>query len=377
MHISKTSAKQIVNEISKLVKQNINLMDEKGCIIASCDKDRIGQFHEGAFKIITEKLDEYYITDELATETARKGLNLPLELDGEIVGVVGITGSYDEVINSGRLIKKMTEILLMEKRTSYHQLMDKRVRNAFLEEWLINSGYVNYRELEERGHALNIDINRPRRVIIASVEELDKYKETQEGQSKISKFENAIDAYLNKIEAAIHFRNASRQIILVDRMPIEQMVDFSNRMAKYVVDKVGFRLNIGIDGGDRDLHYAFLQAHRAWKSASDERQAIVCYENMSLELVLSCVPTERKNEYIGKIFKGCSHDEIKEYITMRNLYFNTEGSIKKTSELMYVHKNTLQYRINKLKEISGYDVRKPGESAALYIAMRIALDLDY
>ena len=199
MHISKTSAKQIVNEISKLVKQNINLMDEKGCIIASCDKDRIGQFHEGAFKIITEKLDEYYITDELATETARKGLNLPLELDGEIVGVVGITGSYDEVINSGRLIKKMTEILLMEKRTSYHQLMDKRVRNAFLEEWLINSGYVNYRELEERGHALNIDINRPRRVIIASVEELDKYKETQEGQSKISKFENAIDAYLNKI----------------------------------------------------------------------------------------------------------------------------------------------------------------------------------
>ena len=277
MHISKTSAKQIVNEISKLVKQNINLMDEKGCIIASCDKDRIGQFHEGAFKIITEKLDEYYITDELATETARKGLNLPLELDGEIVGVVGITGSYDEVINSGRLIKKMTEILLMEKRTSYHQLMDKRVRNAFLEEWLINSGYVNYRELEERGHALNIDINRPRRVIIASVEELDKYKETQEGQSKISKFENAIDAYLNKIEAAIHFRNASRQIILVDRMPREQMVDFSNRMAKYVVDKVGFRLNIGIDGGDRDLHYAFLQAHRAWKSASDERQAIVCY----------------------------------------------------------------------------------------------------
>ena len=67
MHISKTSAKQIVNEISKLVKQNINLMDETGCIIASCDKDRIGQFHEGAYKIITEKLDEYYITDECPT----------------------------------------------------------------------------------------------------------------------------------------------------------------------------------------------------------------------------------------------------------------------------------------------------------------------
>lgn len=185
MHISKVSAKNIVDEISKLVKQNVNLMNERGIIIASCDKERIGQFHEGAYKIITEKLEEYYISDEVATDTARTGLNLPLELDGEIVGVVGITGSYDEVINQGRLLKKMTEILLQERRNTYNQLMDKRIKNALMEEWLIRSGYVNYKELEERGNAINIDINRPRRIIIASVEELDSYKETQEGQSKI------------------------------------------------------------------------------------------------------------------------------------------------------------------------------------------------
>ena len=38
MHISKNAAMQIVDEISQLVKQNINLMDETGHIIASCDK---------------------------------------------------------------------------------------------------------------------------------------------------------------------------------------------------------------------------------------------------------------------------------------------------------------------------------------------------
>ncbi len=48
MHISKNSATQIVNEISRLVKQNINLMDETGYIIASGDKSRIGSFHYGA-----------------------------------------------------------------------------------------------------------------------------------------------------------------------------------------------------------------------------------------------------------------------------------------------------------------------------------------
>ena len=57
MHISKNSATQIVEEISKLVKQNINLMDETGHIIASRDKSRIGDFHYGAYKIISENLE--------------------------------------------------------------------------------------------------------------------------------------------------------------------------------------------------------------------------------------------------------------------------------------------------------------------------------
>lgn len=376
MHISKTSAKNIVDEISKLVKQNINLMNEKGIIIASCDKERIGQFHEGAYKVITEKLDEYYISDEIATETARTGLNLPLELDGEIVGVVGITGSYDEVINQGRLLKKMTEILLLERRNTYHQLMDKRVKNALMEEWLIRSGYVNYKELEERGNAINIDINRPRRIIIASVDELDSYKETQEGQSKIQKMENCIDVFLKRYEGAIHFRNALRQVVLVDRMPTQQLEKIAEQMADYVYDKEKMGLNIGIDGADTDMHEAYLQAHRAWRTASDENYPIVCYENLNLELLLSCVPADTKQEYIDKVFKDCSEEEIKEYIALLNIFFKAEGSIQKMADMMYVHKNTIQYRLARLKEITGYDVRKPSESTALYIAMRVAYDLD-
>ena len=376
MHISKASAKNIVDEISKLVKQNVNLMNERGIIIASCDKDRIGQFHEGAYKVITEKLDEYYIDDNRQTETARKGLNLPLELDGEIVGVVGITGSYDEVINQGRLLKKMTEILLSEQRRSYHQLMDKRIKNAFMEEWLIRTGYVNDKELEERGSALKIDINRPRRIMIASVDELDVYKETQEGQSKIQKMENRIDEFLKRKEDAIHFRNAMRQVMLVDRTATPDMIKLAKEIENYVYDKEKMHLNIGIDGGDCNMHHAYLQAHRAWRTASDEKEQVVCYENLNLELLLGCVPTETKEEFMEKIFKGCSREERSDYIALLNLYFKSEGSIQKTADAMFIHKNTLQYRLNKLKELTGYDVRKPGESASLYIAMRVAYDLD-
>ncbi len=279
MHISKNSATQIVEEISKLVKQNINLMDETGHIIASRDKSRIGDFHYGAYKIISENLEEYYIDEDDLSKGIKKGINLPLELDGGIVGVIGMTGGYEEVITSGKLLKKMTEILLMESRANYRQLMNKRVRNAFYEEWLINGGYKNA-DLEDRGMALGIDINKPRRVFIASIDELDNLKDSQQGQSQIAKFENDVDAFLKRNNYKMHFRNASRQIIIIDNMDTENVVKFAGELAGYVWEKDKFELNIGIDSAQSyDMHEAYVEAHRAWTAAAEKHEQIICYED--------------------------------------------------------------------------------------------------
>ena len=64
--------------------------------------------------MIGEHLDELIIQSDDEYEGTRKGINLPILLDGEIAGVVGITGERDEVVKYGQIIKKMTEILLIE-----------------------------------------------------------------------------------------------------------------------------------------------------------------------------------------------------------------------------------------------------------------------
>ena len=109
--LSTQSAQRIVAEIGGIVGQNINMMDAQGYIIASTDPARIGFLHEGARQIIEERLPELYIRAEEATATARTGLNLPITHRGDIVGVIGITGEYGQVIGYGQVVKKMTEIL--------------------------------------------------------------------------------------------------------------------------------------------------------------------------------------------------------------------------------------------------------------------------
>ena len=125
MQLSRRSAQQIVEQIGKLVRQNINLMDESGHIIASTDPKRIGSFHQGAYRIISERLPELYITPEMETPSVRQGINLPLEVKGKVVGVIGITGGYQEVFSYGQIVKKMTEILIAEGEAEYMRILSE------------------------------------------------------------------------------------------------------------------------------------------------------------------------------------------------------------------------------------------------------------
>lgn len=376
MQISKNAAKQIVNEIAKLVHQNINLMDETGHIIASCDINRIGKFHEGAYKIITEQLTEYYISEDMETETVRKGLNLPLELDGKIVGVVGITGDYDEVINSGKLIKKMTEILINEKRNTDKQLINKRVRNSFLEQWVILNEFSDEKDLEEKGKKLGIDIYKPRRIVMLSISDLDNYKDSTKGQSKIADIENSLSAFLDERIGNIFFRNLSRQIILLNSRSTKDVVKYCRQLSEYIYKRHKLTLTIGIDAVGHNIHQSYLQAQKAWKSAEDNGTEIVAYEDLDLEIIINELSKDRKIEYIKKIFHQMEPSEIREYLSMLQLYYKYDGSLADVSDAMFIHKNTLQYRISKLKKETGYDVRNIKESAALYMALMIAKDLE-
>ena len=178
MKISRNSAQQIVEEIGDLVKQNINLMDETGHIIASNDPTRIGKFHPGVYDVLTGHLTELYITKEWeeSDSRVRRGINLPIEVEGQLEGVIGITGLYHEVIQYGQIVKKMAEILIKERTAMDEQRLDQRIRTRFLEEWIIGNGLANLQSLSERGLSLGIDIRVPRRCVVVSPAHLESYQ---------------------------------------------------------------------------------------------------------------------------------------------------------------------------------------------------------
>ncbi len=376
MQLSRHSAQQIVADIGKLVNQNINLMDESGHIIASTDPSRIGNFHQGAYRIISEHMPELYITPDMETASVRKGINLPIELEGNVVGVIGITGGYDEVFIYGQIVKKMAEILIAEGWEQEQKRLDSRVLTRFLEEWVMGAGLTNPQTLSDRGFALGIDIRIPRRVIVVSIRDVTAAAASLEGQKLIEQVEETVNACAQTWYGVVTFRNAARQILLLPKHSDEKVERLAQEIIDTVRDKHGVSILLGMDGHASDIHTAYLQANRAWRIAAHKKRGIIHYDDLGTELILDDIHAEKKADFLRRVFPGKTIGEIRETVTLLDAYFSAEGSLHETAELLFIHKNTLQYRLRRLAEESGFDVRKPSQASTLYLAMMFFQDLD-
>lgn len=376
MKLSRTSAQQIVEEIGKLVHQNINLMDETGHIIASNDPSRIGKFHPGSYEVLTNHLSELYITREreLADDRVRQGINLPIEVDGQLEGVIGITGLYDEVIQYGQIVKKMAEILVKERITLDEQRLDQRIRTRFLEEWIMGDGLANLQSLSERGFSLGIDIQVPRRCVVVSPRYLENYLDSLEGQVFLEQVENVVTAHLP--QASMVLRNTGRQILILPKRSDRELAKLCQQLTDAVTQQLNVQIVCGIDGNAPDIHTACIQANRAWRFANHASQQIVSFDSLHAELILDHISRDRKQSYLRRIFPGCDTTQIREFVSLLEAWFAAEGSISAAANALYIHKNTLQYRLKRMAEISGLDVRLPSQAPALYLALQFFRELD-
>lgn len=376
MKISTASAQQIVEEIGDLVKQNINLMDHTGHIIASNDPARIGNFHPGAYEVISRHIDELYITAEREQTDClvRQGINLPIEVDGQVECVIGITGLYEEVIQYGQIVKKMAEILIRERIMLDAQRLDQRIRTRFLEDWIIGDGLANPQNLAERGYALGIDISIPRRCVVVSPRKPELYTASLDGQVFLEQIESTITSHLPA--GCMVLRNTGRQILILPKRSTRELTKFCHTLTEAVHKRLDVQLVCGIDGTGADLHTAYLQANRAWRYANHPLRSMAQYESLRAELILDHVSKDRKLDYLRRVFPNCDNAQIREFILLLDAWFAAEGSLSTVAETMFIHKNTIQYRLKRLAEMTGLDVRKPSQAPALYLAMQFFMELD-
>lgn len=369
MRINKQIAMRIVTELGDIIDQKINLMDETGTIIASTDESRIGTVHGAAQKVIAER-HELVVTSSEEHVGSRPGLNLPIEMDGQIIGVIGITGNYADIEKHGRVIKKMTEILLMDDVLKEQKRLAKNMQARFAQEWIFDGANAAGPAFESRGLAAGVDVALPRRVAVFSPVERPN---TAEGQQKLEQIEQSLRRSLRALQDSLLVNSGLKFVCLLPDCSAASVSSMVNRLCAECFRSCGIELAVGVDDaaacGD-EVHASYVRAEKALHSSlSREGHPAVFYREINLEIFIHEVPALLKREYIEKIFSGCPPEERAKDILLLKTFFACNGSIQRASEQLFLHKNTLQYKLNRLARCTGINPRTLEGAALYYLAI--------
>lgn len=374
MLLNQTIAEQIIDEIRPVLKEDVNIMNEKGIILDSTAKNRIGTYHGGAYQLIESGRDELIIYSDDQYEGCRKGVNFPIRIQSEIIGVVGVTGEPEDVYPYGLMIKKMTELIIVEI-TRTEEVYDAQQEMTLVIQDLVrgNLPYISENSFLKRMKRHGFD---PSGIFTAAILKNTKRGEIRDPESieymKMSHEERQIITELSS--SKVHFAYDGRRYIAAANMKSDDFCERIKKTEEYYREHFGggsVRLLCAVGSSYREhtnAYKSYNEAKAVMEYYMDRERGVFGYRDVPVEFTLQQIPKLYKDNISNRVFSDCSPEEEKEFRRFIRIYFDMNGSLKKISEAYYIHKNTIQYKIQKIREKTSFDIRTNEGLLMLYLA---------
>ncbi len=369
MLLNKDIAQKLVNNIMDNLGYNINIMNDDGIIIASGSAERLGTYHQIAAEVIS-KQQRITIYEGNTSEFVgvKEGINMPFYFHNKIAGVIGITGNPQELENTAMLVKMTAEIMMeqefLKERTQSHQSH----KTFFVNRLLTSTDSDDLLELSQWASKLGYDLNLKRIACLFSI----KYSSETSSIKSSHNLDLIKKHVLDIIKASpFHSKQDISSSIDVNRVLVLKTIhgtdqkSIKKQITDYltpILEKINNKYPINIIIGIGSYHNELLQLH---ESFSESQVMIECIEKTNLsngfyfiyDYILEyyfCKIPKKYHEHFLEIFREELKDkpEISETI---NALTNNNMNIADASKALYVHRNTVLFRINKIKEIFDID----------------------
>lgn len=358
--LSSKQAQQIVHEMEKIIEKNINIMNNDGIIIASKDAERIGTFHEGARNVI-ERGQTLIIFPEDTLLGSKPGVNMPIYFHEELIGVIGITGHPNEVRDFAKIIQKMTEVMVKEAYVSRELDLEKRAKELYIQEWMRRK-WDSIEAFGVRGQTLSIQTNVKRQAFLIRLETDQEHGTEVARQEKMSDLLKKLQQVLAVSETDLITLWKSNQILLlkdthnisVSRWygEVEKTINKLEDSFGDIICGVGREYD-GLEGAVK----SFEEARLALRFVDSREGSLLLFKDLGIESIMHEIPEGKMDDFIQRFFPFFLDPDHKQLVETLRVFLEHNQSIAAASEALFIHKNTLQYRLKKMKELTGYDPR--------------------
>lgn len=342
----------IIHQMGDTIDRTIGVVDETSVVIACSELGRIGEVVNN------------FNSESLSTTA-------PFVINGHTFKSFGNNGRNEYAVfvsGNDELAQKYAQVLaisLSSVKQYYDEKYDRGnfIKNVILDNVLPGDIYLKARELR-----FNSEVSR----VCILIKILTK--------TDISAFDVIQNLFPDKNKDFVININETDIVLVKEIKPDIDSKDLE-KLASSIVDTLTsefyIRCVVGIGTtvtGIKNLAHSFKEAQVAIEVGKvfDTERTIVTYDNLGIARLVYQLPTTLCEMFLKEVFKKGSIESLdQETLFTIQKFFENNLNVSETSRKLFVHRNTLVYRLEKIKKLTGLDLREFEDAIVFKVALMV------
>ena len=347
-----------IDGLKNITRREISVIEREGKVIASTEENLLNSQLSDIEDFVNSQAESQLIQGYQYFKVFDNGI-------GEYV--ITIKGEDEEAYRVGKIAAFQIQGLIIAYKERYDR--DNFIKNLLLDNLLLVDIY-------SRAQKLHV-INNSRRIVYLVEIEIDKDISVVEVvrslfPAKTKDFVTTVDEH---------------SIIVVKELEEQDTTEEIERIAFTIHDTLSSEtycnasISIGSAVTDlKNISASYKEARMALEVGKifDPDKYIVNYERLGIGRLIYLLPLPLCRRFITEVLGGLALDQFdEETLSTVHKFFENNLNVSETSRQLYIHRNTLVYRLDKIQKMTGMDLRKFEDAITFKITLMVSKYLNY
>ena len=352
--MSNSVFQSVIVQLRDVSDRVFGVIDTEGCVISCTDMSVLGErWTDAALKVGN--------ASESIVTFAQKSFKAIMGNSNYFEYAVFCSGD-DE---TARSFCQMAFIALNDAKTFYEEKHDRGtfVKNIIMDNILPGDIYIRAKELHFATDA-------PRAVFLIR----------QVGHSDVATVDVLTGMFPDKMQDFVLSINETDVAVIKQisgTVTAEDLEKIAVNIEETLKNELRIKTIIGIGTVSehlRELADSYKEAQTAIEVGKvfDNEKSVMHYENLGIGRLIYQLPTTLCEIFLREVFKKNSLDSLdQETLFTINKFFENNLNVSETSRKLFVHRNTLVYRLEKIRKLTGLDLRQFDHAIVFRVALMV------
>ena len=352
--MSNSVFQSVMLQLKDAADRTFGVVDADGCVVSCTDTSLLGErWPESVMKLTG--------TGETTVTYGQKTFRAILSSTNYLEYAVFCSGDDEQA----KAFCNIAYIALNDAKSFYEEKHDRGtfVKNIIMDNILAGDIYIRAKEL-------HFTTDTPRAVFLVR----------QMGHSDVAIVDVLSGLFPDKLQDFVLSINETDVAVikqLSGTPTAEDLEKIALNMEETLRNELFLKTVIGIGtvaGHLRELSDAYKEAQTAIDVGKvfDTEKNVINYENLGIGRLIYQLPTTLCDIFLSEVFKKNSIDSLdQETLFTINKFFENNLNVSETSRKLFVHRNTLVYRLEKIKKLTGLDLRQFDHAIVFKVALMV------